>query len=68
MCDLLKVRLALVFFFLASDRSRDISPRPFVGSAVNNRLWRYLTEAKFHDGETSHSFRVGLSTALRLLG
>ena len=68
MCDLLKVRLASGFFFRASDRSRDISPRPFVGSAVNNRLRGYLTEAKLHDGETPHSFRVGLSTTLRLLG
>ena len=67
-CDLPKVRLASGFFFRASDRSRDISPRPFVGSAVNNRLRGYLTEAKLHDGETPHSFRVGLSTTLRLLG
>ena len=68
LCDLLKVRLASGFFFRASDRSRDISLRPFVGSAVNNRLRGYLTEAKLHDGETPHSFRVGLSTTLRLLG
>lgn len=67
-CDLLKVRLASGFFFRASDRGRDVSPRPFVGSAVNNRLWGYLTEAKLHDGETPYSFRVGLSTTLRLLG
>ena len=67
-CDLLKVRLASGFFFRASDRSRDISLRPFVGSAVNNRLREYFTEAKLHDGETPHSFRVSLSTTLRLLG
>ena len=64
MCDLLKVRLASGFFFRASDRSRGISSRPFVGKAVNNRLRGYLTEAKLHDGETPHSFRVGLSTRL----
>ena len=68
MCDLLKVRLASGFFFRASDRGRDVSPRPFVGSAVNNRLRGYLTEAKLHDGETPHSLQVGLSTTLRLLG
>ena len=56
LCDLLKVRLASGFFF--SDRSKDISPRPFVGSAVNNCLRGYLNEAKLHDGETPHSFRV----------
>ena len=68
LCDLLKVRLASGFFFRASDRRRDISPRPFVGSAVNNGLRGYLTEAKLHDGKTPHSFQVGLSTTLRLLG
>ena len=67
-CYLLKVHLASGFFFWASDRSRDISPRPFIGSAVNSRLRGYLTEAKLHDGETPHSFRAGLSTTLRLLG
>ena len=54
--------------YRASDRSRDISPRPFVSSAVNNRIRGYLTEAKLNDSETPHSFRVGLSTTLRLLG
>ena len=68
MCDLLKVRLASGFFFRASDGNRDISPRPLVSSAMNNRLRGYLTEAKLHNGETPHSFRVGLSTTLRLLG
>lgn len=67
-CDLLKVRLAPGFFFRASDRNRDVSSRPFVGSAVNNRLRGYLVEAKLHDGETPHSFRVGLSNTLKLLG
>ena len=63
-CGLLKVRLASGFFFRASDRSRDISPRPFVGSAVNNRIRGYLTEDKLHDGETPHSFRVVLNSRL----
>ncbi|KAL9987103.1 hypothetical protein ACROYT_G001353 [Oculina patagonica] len=37
-------------------------------AAVNNRLRGYLVEAKLHDGETPHSFRVGLSNTLKLLG
>ena len=57
-----------VFFFRASDRNKDVDSRPFVGSAVNNRLRRYLVEAKIFDGETPHSFRVGLSNTLQLLG
>ena len=67
-CDLLDVRLPGGFFFRASDRNKDVGSRPFVGSAVNNRLRGYLVEAKIFDGETPHSFRVGLSNTLRLLG
>ena len=50
-----------------SDGNKDVSSRPFVGAAVNNRLHGYLVEAELFDGETPHSFRVGLSTTLRLL-
>ena len=35
---------------------------------MNNRLKRHLLEAKLYAGETPHSFRVGLSNTLRLLG
>ena len=66
-CDLLKVRLAPGFFFRTSDRNRNVSSKPFIGSAVNNRLRGYLAEAKLHGGETPHGFRV-LSNTLRLLG
>ena len=43
-CDLLNVRLAPGFFFRASDRNKDVGSRPFVGSAVNNRLRGYLVD------------------------
>jgi len=56
------------FFFRTSDRNRDVSSKPFIGSAVNNRLRGYLLEAKLQGGENPHSFRVGLSNTLRLLG
>lgn len=59
-CDLLNVRLAPDFFVRASDRKKDVGSRPFVGSAVNNRLRGYLVEAKLIDGETPHSSLVGL--------
>ena len=39
-----------------------------MGSAVNNRLRKHLSEVKLYAGETPHSFRVGLSNTLRLLG
>ena len=51
-CDLLDVRVPGGFFFRASDRNKDVGSRSFVGSAVNNRLRRYLVEAKIFDGET----------------
>jgi hypothetical protein len=35
-----------------------------MGSAINNRLHKHLLVAKLYDGETPHSFRVGLSNTL----
>ena len=67
-CDLLNVRLAPGFFFRASYRNKDVGSGPFVSLAVNNRLCGYLIAAKLFDGETPHSFWVGLSNTLRLLG
>ena len=55
-------------FFRASDRGKCVGERPFLGSAVNNRLRVYLSEAKLCAGETPHSFRVGLSNNLSILG
>ena len=66
-CDLLNVRPTRGFFLRASDRSEDVGSRPLVGSAVNNWLRGYLVKVKFFDGETPHSFRVGLSNTLRSL-
>ena len=49
-------------------RNGSIGSKPFRGSAVNNRLRKHLSEAKLYAGETPHSFRVGLSNSLGLLG
>lgn len=67
-CRRLRIPLSQGYFFKATERNRSISDRPFTGSAVYNRLRKYLSEANLHAGETPHSFRVGLSTTLRLLG
>lgn len=67
-CQLLNIELAEGYFFRATDRGRAVSQRPFLGSAVNNRLGKYLTEAKMNCGETPHSFRLGLSNTLNMLG
>jgi hypothetical protein len=66
-CGLLNVCLRPGFFFRATSHGRDVGQEPFMGSAVNNRLHKHLLEAKLYDGETPHSFRVGLSNTLRLL-
>ena len=67
-CQCLKVPLDQGYFFRTAERSGSIGSTPFTGSAVNNRLRKHLSEAKLYAGETRHSFRVGLSNILRLLG
>ena len=67
-CSLLDIDLSQGYFFRTTDRGRGISYRPFLCSAVNNRLRKYLTEAKIDSGETPHSLRVGLSNTLYMMG
>ena len=67
-CQALGVSLSGGYFFRASDRGKQVGGRPFLGSAVYNRLRVYLSEAKLCNGETPHSFRVGLSNTLSVLG
>ena len=67
-CQCLKVPLDQGYFFRTAERSGSIGSKPFTGSAVNNRLRKHLSEAKLYARETPHSFRVGLSNTLRLLG
>ena len=45
-----------------------VSQKPFLGSAVNNRLPKHLTGAKLDCGDTPQSFRLGLSNTLNMLG
>ena len=45
-----------------------MSHRPFEGSTVSARLQKYLKAAGINDGETPHSFRVGISYTLKGLG
>ena len=56
------------YFFRTAERSGSIGSKPFTGSAANNRFRKHLSETKPYAGETPHSFRVGLSNTLRLLG
>ena len=45
-----------------------VNQKPFLGSAVNNRLRKHLTGAKLDCGDTPQSFRLGLSNTLNMLG
>lgn len=56
------------YFFRGSDRGRSVGKRPFLDSAVRNRLRVHLSDTHFCAGETPYSFRVGLSNTLSLLG
>ena len=67
-CQCLKVPLDQGYCFRTAERSGSVGSKRFTGSAVNNRLRKHLSEAKLYAGETPHSFRVGLSNTLRLLG
>jgi len=67
-CQALGVSLSEGYFFRASDHGKFDGERPFLGSADNNRLRVYLSEAKLCSGETPHGFRVGLSNTLSILG
>ena len=55
-CNLLHIVLDGGYFFRATDRGRVVNQKPFLGSAVNNRLRKHLTGAKLNCGETPHSF------------
>ena len=67
-CQLLSIELAGGYLFRTTDRRKVVSSRPFLGSAVNNRLRKHLTEAKIDCRETPHSFRLGLSNTLNIMG
>ena len=54
--------------FRTTERGKVVSSRPFLGSAVNNRLHKHLTGAKIDCGETPDSFRLGLSNTLNMMG
>ena len=67
-CRLLAIELAGGYLFRTTDRRKVVSSRPFIGSAVNNRLRKHLADAKIDSGETPHSFRLGLSNTLNMMG
>ena len=67
-CGALGVPLHGEYLFRSSEHKKFVSHRPFGGSAVSARLQKYLKAAHINDGETPHSFRVGISYTLKGLG
>ena len=55
------------FLFLVTDRRGHVLDKPFLGSAVANRLKKHLKDLQLCNGETMHSFRSGCSITLSLL-
>ena len=56
------------FLFRSTDRHGYVTDKPFIGTAVANRLRKHLTDLSINTGETMHSFRSGCSITLSLLG
>ena len=54
--------------FRTTDRRKVVRSRPFLISPVNNRLRKHLTGAKIDCREAPHSFRLGLSITLNMMG
>ena len=54
--------------FRSTDKKGAVSGRPFIGSAIANRLSLHLASLGIHYGETTHSFRSGCSITMSLIG
>ena len=67
-CGVLGVPLLGEKLLRSSEHKKLVSHHPFGGSAVSARLQKYLKAAGINDGETPHSFRVGISYTLKGLG
>ena len=67
-CEALGVPLLGEYLFRSSERKKAVSRRPLGGSAISARLHKYLKATGIDDGETPHSFRVGISYTLKGLG
>ena len=67
-CKALGVPLLGEYLFRASEHKKAVLHHPLGGSVVSARLRKYLKAAAIDDGETPHSFRVGLSYTLKGLG
>ena len=68
LAEKMSINLRAGFLFRTTDNHGNVTVSPFVGSAVANRINKYLDDLRINDGETVHSFRSGCSITLSLLG
>lgn len=68
LCDLMSINLRDGYLFRSTNKKGAVSSKPFIGSAIANRLSLHLTTLKMHNGETMHSFRSGCSITMSLIG
>lgn len=68
LCDLMSINLRDGYLFRSTNEKGAVSSKPFIGSAIANRLSLHLTTLQMHNGETMHSFRSGCSITMSLIG
>ena len=68
LAEKMSIDLRAGFLFRTTDHHGNVTVSPFVGSAIANRLKKYLDDLRINDGETVHSFRSRCSITLSLLG
>ena len=64
----MSIDLGKGYLFCTTDRHGNITENAFTGSAVANRLKKYMKTLSILEGETMHSLRSGCSVTLALLG
>eukprot|EP00794_Sanderia_malayensis_P005858 gene5858-6551_t len=63
----MSIDLRAGFIFRPTDRQGSTTPNAFIGSAVANRLKKYMSEPSISEGKTVHSFRSDCSVTMALL-
>lgn len=61
LCNLMSIDLRVGYLFRSTDKKGTVTGKPFIGSAIANRLTLHLETLGIHNGETMHSFRSGCS-------
>ena len=68
LCDLMSIDLRDGHLFQSTNKKGAVSGKPFIGSAISNRLPVHLGTLGIHNGETTHSFRSSCSITMSCIG